>query len=97
MVSPMLDRLYELAQQTENPKVASECVRDALDRAGIGALVEAKVRQSHRTDTSHAGITVNIGFLGAPPLERSTPDAGHITGNMRAQALVIDAQASDSD
>lgn len=70
MVDPMISRLHELAMQTDNLKVAGECVRDALDRAGIGALVEAKVRASHKQESHSAGITVNIGFLGsANPLD----------------------------
>ena len=75
MVDPMIDRLEQLAHQTDNPKVAAECVRDALDRAGIGALVQAKVRSSHRSETQTAGVTVNIGFLVQPEQPQPTLDA----------------------
>lgn len=76
MVSPMLDKLYTLAMQTDNLKVASECVRDALDRAGVGAVVEAKVRQSHKQEHTGSGITVNIGFLSdGRPMDRPTLEA----------------------
>lgn len=66
MVDPMISRLEELAHQTDNLKVASDCVRDALDRAGIGAVVQAKVRASHKAVDAKSGVTVNIGFLVAP-------------------------------
>lgn len=71
MVDPMLSKLHTLAMQTDNLKVASECVRDALDRAGIGAVVQAKVRQSQR-ELTNSGITVNIGFLGPAPMNHQT-------------------------
>ena len=79
MVDPMIDRLEQLAHQTDNPKVAAECVRDALDRAGIGALVQAKVRSSHRSEASTAGVTVNIGFLVQPDPTPPAIDALPIT------------------
>jgi hypothetical protein len=70
MVDPMISRLYDLAMQTDNLKVASDCVRDALDRAGIGDLVQAKVRAAdQRSANTGSGITVNIGFLGSAPTE----------------------------
>ena len=87
MVDPMITRLEEMALQTDNLKVASECVRDALDRAGIGALAQAKVRSSQRSETSPAGVTVNIGFLVQPEppaliadaLDADTIDADHMS------------------
>lgn len=71
MVDPMISRLHDLAMQTDNLKVASDCVRDALDRAGIGEVVQAKVRSSHtKQQATGSGITVNIGFIGgANPLD----------------------------
>lgn len=72
MVDPMISRLHDLAMQTENPKVAAECVRDALDRAGIGALVQAKVRQSLKDRDSTSGVTVNIGFVAGAPIQPAT-------------------------
>ena len=83
MVDPMISRLEELALQTDNPKVAAECVRDALDRAGIGALVQAKVTAARaKANTTASGVTVNIGFLvrhDATPLDATTIDAEPIT------------------
>jgi hypothetical protein len=67
MVDPMISRLNELAMQTDNPKVAADCVRDALDRAGIGALVQAKVKTAEQRNTNAGGITVNIGFIAQVP------------------------------
>lgn len=78
MVDPMISRLNELAMQTDNLKVASDCVRDALDRAGIGALVQAKVETAkQRGNGTVSGITVNIGFIAQPesPLDLQTIDA----------------------
>jgi hypothetical protein len=72
MVDPMISRLRELAMQTDNPKVAAECVRDALDRAGIGALVQAKVKSADK-DRSNSGITVNIGILSNNPHTAISP------------------------
>lgn len=72
MVDPMLDKLHTLAMQTDNLKVASDCVRDALDRAGIGAPVQAKVRSSQREQQQGSGITVNIGYLAVAPIEPNT-------------------------
>jgi hypothetical protein len=63
MVDPMLSKLHELAMQTDNLKVASDCVRDALDRAGIGALITAKVAASQHKGDSGPKVVVNIGFL----------------------------------
>ena len=61
MVAPMLDRLFELAMQDGHKPAAVNAARDMLDRAGIGTLVEAKVRTSQREDAGR--IVVNIGFL----------------------------------
>lgn len=86
MVDPMISRLEELALQTDNPKVAAECVRDALDRAGIGALVQSKVTaaRAKANASTASGVTVNIGFLvrhDATPdaLDATTLDAEPIT------------------
>jgi len=76
MVDPMLDKLHALAMQTDNLKVAADCVRDALDRAGIGEVVQAKVRSSHHATQAHgAKVNVTIGFLTPLPMEPHTIDA----------------------
>jgi hypothetical protein len=58
----MLVREQQLATQTENPTVAQKATADLLDRAGVGAVVQAKVRHSHKEQTT--AVVVNIGFLG---------------------------------
>ena len=64
MVDPMINRLSQLALQTDDLQVAAKCVIDALDRAGIGEVVQAKIRSSQKaTQDKGSGLTVNIGFL----------------------------------
>jgi hypothetical protein len=62
MVDPMLSKLHELAMQTDHLPTAVKAVTDALDRAGVGALVQAKVRSSTK-DAAGSKVIVNIGFL----------------------------------
>ena len=71
MVHPMINRLRDLAMQTDDLNVAAKCVKDALDRAGIGALVQAKVRASMQASET-GRVTVNIGFL-TPALAPADP------------------------
>jgi hypothetical protein len=64
MVMPMLERQRTLAMQSDNPTVAQKATTDLLDRAGVGAVVEAKVRQSLKEPPSvDQKIHVNLGFL----------------------------------
>lgn len=46
MVAPVLGRMKDLAMQDEHKPTAYNASRDILDRACIGAPIEAKVRQS---------------------------------------------------
>jgi len=43
--------------------IGFKAAQDLMDRAGIGALVQAKVRASKKQDSAGASVTVNIGFL----------------------------------
>ena len=88
MVDPMLSKLHALAMQTDNLKVASECVRDALDRAGVGELVQAKVRASHQSKGStDAKVQVNIGFLESRPMKEATLETTVVMGHVARPAL----------
>jgi hypothetical protein len=51
-----------IASQTENLGAAQKAGADLLDRAGVGAVVQAKIRQSRR-DRSAPSVQVVIGFL----------------------------------
>lgn len=51
------------ALSTEDHAVGFKAAQDLMDRAGIGALVQAKVRASKKQDTAGPTVTVNIGFL----------------------------------
>jgi hypothetical protein len=55
---------YIATNQRENLNAAVRAGSDLLDRAGIGALVQAKVRASKQQQSSGAQVVVNIGFLG---------------------------------
>ena len=60
----VLDAMLVAATQTENLGAAVKAGADWLDRAGIGELVRAKVRQSKRQPAQTTPVVVNIGFLG---------------------------------
>jgi hypothetical protein len=66
MVDPVLGAMYENALQTDNPNAAVKAGADILDRAGIGAKVEAIVRTSQKGEETDRRITVNIGFIQGP-------------------------------
>jgi hypothetical protein len=55
--------MLALAIQTDSPATAQKAAADWLDRAGVGAVVRAKVRASKRQDAPAAAVVVNIGFL----------------------------------
>jgi hypothetical protein len=54
MALPMIERTRQLAMQHDSPAVAQKAAADLLDRGGIGAVVQAKIRESKRRD----GLTV---------------------------------------
>lgn len=64
-LDPIVRNMVKTATQTENLVAATKAGADLLDRAGVGAKVQAAVRASKRQlpDTSQQ-IQVNIGFLG---------------------------------
>lgn len=64
LTMPVLARQYDLAMQSKHLPTAFNASADLLDRANVGALVQAKVRQSRNKD-SGSRVTVNIGFLTA--------------------------------
>ena len=66
-VMPVLKSLYHASQQVDNEKTIAAAVKagsDLLDRANIGALVQAKVRASKQQQQGGPTVQVNIGFLG---------------------------------
>jgi hypothetical protein len=62
MVGPAMAEMYKMAMAPKHTKVKREAAADILDRAGVGAVIEAKVRQSFR-GVAATGLTVQIGFL----------------------------------
>lgn len=59
-----LESMITLAEDTANePAIAFKANQDLLDRFGVGALVQAKVRASKKQEHSGPSVTVNIGFL----------------------------------
>jgi len=66
LVMPVIARQFALTQQSEHLPTAHQACADLLDRASIGALVNAKVRHSRQRDGA-TRVTVNIGFLSAEP------------------------------
>lgn len=75
---PLVSRQKELAMQSDNLTVAQKATADLLDRGGVGALVEAKVRQSLKapaTTVFDNKTHISIGFLesrpGDPPCAES--------------------------
>lgn len=68
LIMPMITRQEWLANQNDNLNVAQKAAADILDRAGTGALIQAKVQTAQqRGNSPGSGITVNIGFLGNVP------------------------------
>lgn len=63
IVNPVLARLYELAMQSEHLPSATNAARDLLDRVGLGAVVQSRVRASMGDGEK---IVVQIGFLNPP-------------------------------
>jgi hypothetical protein len=63
-VSPqLLESQITRALDTEDKAIGFKASQDLMDRAGIGALVRAKVRASKKQESSGASVVVNIGFL----------------------------------
>lgn len=60
----LLDSQLLRALSTDDHAVGFKAAQDLMDRAGIGALVQAKVRASKKQDQGGPSVTVNIGFLG---------------------------------
>ena len=64
-VSPkILESQITRALDPDDNAIGFKASQDLMDRAGIGALVQAKVRASKKQDQSGAQVVVNIGFLG---------------------------------
>ena len=59
-----LENIIALGDDLTAPAVAYKANADFLDRFGVGALVQAKVRASKKQDQGGAQVVVNIGFLG---------------------------------
>jgi hypothetical protein len=77
MVMPLIERQRRLAMQNDNLTVAQKSTSDLLDRASVGAVVEAKVRQSLKDPaaiTFEAKTHIGIGFLSA---EKAVRDRQH--------------------
>jgi hypothetical protein len=60
----LIESMILTAQQRENLSAGVKAGSDLLDRAGIGALVQAKVRASRQQQATGTQVVVNIGFLG---------------------------------
>jgi hypothetical protein len=60
----LLESQLTRALDTEDNAVGFKAAQDLMDRAGIGALVQAKVRASKKQDGAGTQVVVNIGFLG---------------------------------
>ena len=63
LIMPVLERLYQIAMQEDNPTAAMKAAADLLDRAEVGALVAAKVRTSKKDRHGKGRMVVQIGFL----------------------------------
>ncbi len=72
MVAPAIKRLFDLAMQTKDLKVASHCVVDILNRAGVGEAVQARIRASNGKSDGPRTV-VNIGFLQMPEAQVVKP------------------------
>lgn len=88
MAGPALREMYEMATAREHTRVKQDAAADILDRAGVGQLVEAKVRQSYRGQ-SNTGVTVQIGFL-----QTMRPQLLEMNGG---QSLLPPADAIDAE
>lgn len=71
-VVPSLRRMAQIRDQSTHLNAAQKAAADLLDRANIGAAIQAKVAAAHK-DTGSSGVTVNIGFLGDVPTVNVTP------------------------
>lgn len=60
----ILESQIARALSTTDHATGHKASQDLLDRFGVGALVQAKVRASKRQEQSGAQVVVNIGFLG---------------------------------
>ena len=60
---PVLERLYQIGMQEDNPTAAMKAAADLLDRAEVGALVAAKVRTSKQDRHGKGRMVIQIGFL----------------------------------
>lgn len=70
IAAPVLTEMYKIATlpvDKDTIHAKQRAAADLLDRAGVGAVVEAKVRQSYG-GTLSGGVNVTIGFL-APEVE----------------------------
>jgi len=98
-----LGEMYKLAMDNNRKRtpamVKQRAAEDILDRAGAGALVEAKVRHSFHGQMS-TGVTVQIGFLqqtlvtpSSPVVELGPHGQKHIPEAVEAE-VVTDSPAS---
>jgi len=104
IAGPVLGEMVKMAMAKKHSRVKQNAAADLLDRAGVGAITEAKVRASYRGQPL-SGVTVQIGFLqtrAAQPLEGDLangqallPAAGVIDGETAEAAG--DRGAGDHD
>jgi hypothetical protein len=68
LAGPALREMVKMSKSRKDTLIKQRAAADILDRAGVGAIAEAKVRHSFHGNLS-AGVTVQIGFLTtiAPP------------------------------
>ena len=66
--------------QSDNLTVAHKATSDLLDRAGVGAMAEAKIRQSFRSDDGPTN-NIYIGFLNALKGADGQPAAPVVTAS----------------
>lgn len=85
---PALKRMIDLSQQSSHIPVAQRATADLLDRAGIGAVVRARVASAEAKGSASGGITVNIGFIQA---DRQTLDAGTAVTDQIVNTLTVEA------
>jgi len=62
MSGKVIGEMYKMATAPRHTLVKYRAAMDLLDRAGVGAVVEAKTRASYR-GVGQSGVTVQIGFM----------------------------------
>ena len=91
MANPVLGRMFKLSMQDKHLPSAVNAGKDLLDRAGVGAVVDAKVRSAGRDQGNK--IQVVIGFLGTA----DQPAPTMLVGGEPAAAVVEHHPAGNTE